>query len=431
MATGTDYWPSASNNPYTGAFTVGGDPDPYYLALMSQYAQPMQDYRTQDPQDLGLPSYLNYPLTSVLNNTSVSKIPGALGMKPDGSDSPVAAAMAQPDPSADPAQDPAVDPSTQGGYGNLPPQLQALFQNQAQNPNRAMSDSLIASGSAMLGQKDLASGMSAGGKAFLDTYNGTVQNQMDLNTPKVTTPADGAFTMSQLPGQNPSLKANPGVQDFLMGKIKQQAQAQIVKAILTQQMRAQTQQEQQTREKGYDANSGAVQAHNTLQAMRDAMDVVKDDDGSLSRQFQANYPTTGALPAFAETSAKNAILKRVMVDQELLQGSVQKGAITKSQAESYKSDIPAVTDSNAKWRLWLTRNMPLMEAIETKNQALVNAGAAAGAPGLKATATPPAAPAASGGGSVPTLGAGDASAYQNLPSGAYFRDPTGTLRRKP
>jgi hypothetical protein len=339
---------------------------------------------------------------------------------PQGTSSPLP--DASPVAQATQAQDQGTDPSAQA-LSQLPPSaIQQLLTKQATDPNYAFNNALIAAGAGILGGKNLADGLSQGVSAFGGTLNSTLNQQREQNTPKVVPLADGAFTMVQLPGGQPQVMANKDVAGFLMGQKVLQGNIGLQKVILQNQLKQTGQQQQQTRQQGYEANTSLVQARNTLQAMDDALKVVGSDDDSWSRQAAANWPTlSGALPGTADLSAKNAILARVKVDQELLQGAVQKGAVTKSQAETYASDVPKVTDSNAKWREWITRNRPLMANIEARSQELVNAGANAGAPGLQAQVAAP------GNGGAKINSKAD---YDALPSGAFYTAPDGSMRRK-
>jgi hypothetical protein len=313
----------------------------------------------------------------------------------------------------------ASDPSNP--YGDIDPRLIAAWKNQAQNPNNAMNNSLIAAGSAMLGGKDFQAGTAAAGNAFNDTFDKTLTTQRDLNTPKVVPMADGAFSMVQIPGQQPQVVRNDQVAGFLQGQKVLQGQIEMNKAFAVQQMRQDGQDRQQTRAQGYTANAGAIQGTNMLKNMDDAYQAVKGDDDSTSRQFAAQFP--GIAGTFApDAAAKNKILANVMVDKQLLQGSVQKGAITNQEASAFASDVPKATDSNALWRQWLERNRPIMERIQQSQQNLVNAGAAAGAPGLTAS-TP--------GNSTGPVSINSKADFDALPSGATFKAPDGTLRRKP
>jgi hypothetical protein len=314
----------------------------------------------------------------------------------------------------------ASDPSNP--YGDIDPRLIAAWKNQAQNPNNAMNNSLIAAGSAMLGGKDFQAGTAAAGNAFNDTFDKTLTTQRDLNTPKVTPMADGAFSMVQLPGQQPQVVRNDQVAGFLQGQKVLQGQIELNKAYGVQQMKQQGQDNQQARAQGYENNAKLLQTNNMLQNMDDAYKVVANDDDSGARQLAAKFPgMAGALGV--DGAAKNKILANVSVDKQLVQGALQKGAITNQEASAFTSDVPSATDANSVWRAWIERNKPIMQKIQASQQNIVNAGANAGAPGLTAST-----PASSSTGPVSINSKAD---FDALPSGATFKAPDGTLRRKP
>lgn len=351
----------------------------------------------------GLLSYLGNP---VLNGSQ---------------DTPISNAMAPQAPTTTMGQATAAqDPSNP--YGDIDPRMVAMWKNQAQNPNNALSNSLIAAGSAILGGKDFQSGLAAGGNAFNDTFDKTLTTQRDLNTPKVVPMADGAFSMVQLPGQQPQVVRNDQVAGFLQGQKILQGQIELNKAYGVQQMKQQGQDNQQARAQGYENNAKLLQTNNMLQNMDDAYKVVANDDDSGARQLAAKFPgMAGALGV--DGAAKNKILANVSVDKQLVQGALQKGAITNQEASAFTSDVPSATDANSVWRAWIERNKPIMQKIQASQQNIVNAGANAGAPGLTAST-----PASSSTGPVSINSKAD---FDALPSGATFKAPDGTLRRKP
>ncbi|GJH23806.1 hypothetical protein [Caballeronia novacaledonica] len=209
------------SNSYPFGMPSGIDPnDDGSHSLPAYLGQALQFYGTNNSSPL--PSYLSHPLNNqpgqsmfgggaALGQTAVSQ-----AMDPQPVDTPMSQAMA-PQPLT-----PTAISNAMATPAPLTP-IQAAFQNQATNPNMATANGMIAAGSALLGGKNLQEGLANAGTAFSNTFDQTLNQQRDLNTPRVTPlSADGAFSMVQLPGQAPQVVSNDQVQNFMLGKLQAQ-----------------------------------------------------------------------------------------------------------------------------------------------------------------------------------------------------------------
>lgn len=397
--------------------------------LPAYLGQAMQFYGTDNSSPL--PSYLSYPL----NNQEGQPMFGGGAQVPQ---TPIAQAMQPPQPTNTPvsqAMAPSA-PSTPLGQA-MNPQLAAMLQHQAQDPNMSMSNGLIAAGSAMLGGKNLQDGMSAAGTAFNNSFDGTLNQQRDLNTPKVVPLADGAFSMVQMPGGQPQVMPNSQVQQFMLGKMQQQAQIAAGKVQLQANLKAQGQQEQDDRTNARENQTKLVTTDNAIAANQRALAAAQDQATNSPNMSRI----AGALPGVAQTfgwddAQGNLKIQRATVDGALVQDALKKGAITDQQAGFLNSDVPAPTADRATVVIpWLKQQGEILQKIRdfqasqvtkanpTPPQGFATSGTSNIGGGSQASPT--------GNGSYQPAAVTDAASYAALPSGTVFKAPDGTIRRKP
>jgi hypothetical protein len=399
-------------------------------SLPAYLGQALQFYGTNKSTDL--PYYLSYPMN---NQAGQSMFGGGAPMQ-----SPVAQAMAPQDAPQTPvaqAMDPqpADTPMTQAmGYPNSEA-IQSMFAKQATDPNLSMNNGLIAAGSAMMGGKNLQEGMANAGKAWSDTYDSTLNNQRELNTPKSTAVADGAFMQTQLPGQAATMQANPQVQQFLFGKAQQQAQIKQAQLLYAANLKQQGEQAKDDRANSKEFGAKLTTTDNALQATQRALDVAT---------AQANDPTAfprlaAAFPQFAQfmgsdSAMGNLQIMRAHIDSALVQDAQKKGAITDAQAGFLNSDIPSPTADRQKVIIpYLKQQMEILGKIRdfqatqygksnpTPSQGFATSG----------TSNVPTGPQSTGSGSYQPPAVTDAQSFAALPSGTVFKAPDGSIRRKP
>jgi hypothetical protein len=399
-------------------------------SLPAYLGQALQFYGTDKSTDL--PYYLSYPMN---NQAGQSMFGGGAPMQ-----SPVAQAMApQQAPQTPVAQamapQPADTPMTQAmGYPNSEA-IQAMFAKQATDPNLSMNNGLIAAGSAMMGGKNLQEGMANAGKAWNDTYDSTLNGQRELNTPKSTPVADGAFMQSQLPGQAATMSANPQVQQFLLGKVQMQAQIKQQAALAAANYAQQRDQAKDDRANSKQYGNALVQTETAMQANDRALAVaeMQAKDPSAWPRMAAMFPQI-AQAMGSDSAAGNLVIQRAHIDAALVQDMQKKGALTNDQMNFLNADIPSPTADREKVIIpFLRQQKAILEEVHKFQSDQYN----------KANPTPTQGFATSGTSKVPTgtqgTGSGsyqppavtDAQSFAALPSGTVFKAPDGSIRRKP
>lgn len=379
------------------------------------------------------------------------------GQSPVPAPTPVAQAM---DPSQQVPQTPvaqAMDPSQPGaatpisqamtGYPDAGA-IQAMFARQATDPNLSMNNGLIAAGSAMLGGKNLQEGMANAGKAFNDSFDSTLDNQRALNTPKVTPVGqDGAFSMVQLPGQQPQIMPNGQVQDFIMGKVKAQ------KTYELQNKMAENTMEQQRAAAKLDQTNGnaAIPVLTNLQQSAAGMDAARnltetlktDSDRSRNLKIYSALPAQGQRIAAATTMGQAAAdfntLNNAKIDGAKMEVAGLNGSLSNDEWNRAVGSVPSPSDSPSVWDAYYERANPILKSRMDFYTGVVKRGSEAanrpvnpyGSNGRQDLGVPqaPAAPQA-----APSTGKPQAvssqSQYNALPSGSYYTAPDGSLRRK-
>lgn len=128
-------------------------------------------------------------------------------------DTPLGQAMAPQAPATPLGQ--AMDPS---GAPQQPPQApqQPSFMDRlnGRQDSNSIYDGLINGGAAMIGAKNLKEGLAANITGFNDGYDAKTTKDREINTPKVTPLADGAFSSVQYPGKAPVIMRNDQVADY-------------------------------------------------------------------------------------------------------------------------------------------------------------------------------------------------------------------------
>jgi hypothetical protein len=272
----------------------------------------------------------------------------------------------------------------------VPPQLQAALNNQAQNPNYALGQGLLSAGSAMLQGKTFGQGMGAAGDAFGNAYNNTLNNQRDLNTPKVTPLGDGAFSMVQMPGQQPQVVANGDVQNYVMGKTV--LAAQIAQARQTAQKNGQIQ-----------VNAAKMDQTNATNAATSLMNLQQSGQGLQQAQAltnalkadpdrQRNLQIYSALPAvgqrLAASGATGQDMARAASDYNTLNNagldatkfelSGLTGSMTTESFNKALGATPSPSDAPSVWDTYYQRAGQLLQDRTNFYQGVYNRGVNAG-----------------------------------------------------
>lgn len=411
-----------TNDSFSFDMPPGIDPrDDGSHSLPTYLGQALQYYGTGNSSPL--PSFLSYPLNnqpgqSMFGGGAPLQSPMEEAMNPPRVRTPISDAM-NPPPSDTPIS-----------------RAMKMFEIQATDPNQSMANGMIAAGSALMGGRDLKDGLAAAGPAFSNTFDATLNQQRDLNTPKVTPIADGAFTMVQLPGQQAQVIPNGQVAGFLQGQKVLAGQLAMQKEIATVNLQAQRDQAKDDRKNADEYQAKLTQTDTALAANQRALDAARgqaQNSPNMSR-------IAGAVPGIAQTlgwddAAPNLVIQRAHIDAALVQDALKKGAITDEQAGFLNSDIPSASADREKVTIpWLEQQQEILQKVRNFQASQVGKanptapqGFATG--GTSNTGSMPRGQ-STGSGSYQPVAVSDKASYDALPSGTVFKAPDGSIRRK-
>jgi hypothetical protein len=423
-------------------------------SLPAILGQALQYYGTDNSSPL--PSYLSYPMN---NQPGQSMFGGGAPMgftMPD--QSPVSQAMQDPAPAQTPVSQALSGPqwSPSPVYNAMNPNaIQSMFDNQAMNPTLSRDNGLIAAGSALMGGKNLQEGMANAGKAFNDTFDSTLDQQRQLNTPRVTPLGqDGAFSMVQLPGQPPQIMANQDVQDYVMGKVKAQKQYELQNKFAEntmEQQRAAAKLDQTQGQQALPVLTNLQQSQAGIEAARNLTEALKTDDArARNLKIYSALPPSGQRIAAATTMGQAAAdyntLNNAKIDGAKMEVAGLNGSLSNDEWTRAVGSVPSPSDSPSVWDAYYERANPILKSRTDFYTGIVKRGQEAanrqinpygpndrqslGTPAVPTA--PPATPAraSTGTGNQPVQVASFAEASK-LPSGTIFIDPNGKTRKVP
>ncbi|SAL50865.1 hypothetical protein AWB73_05296 [Caballeronia turbans] len=450
-----------NNDGYSFDMPPGIDPrDDGSHSLPAYLGQALQFYGTD--KSTPLPSYLSYPLNnqpgqSMFGGGAPLQTPMQQAMAPQTPDTAISQAMA-PQRAAPTAISNAMAPAP------LTP-IQAAFQNQATNPDLAKANALIAAGSALMGGKDLQQGLANAGTAFSNTFDQTLNQQRDLNTPRVAPLGqDGAFSMVQMPGQQPQVVSNDQVQNYVLGKARAQKAFELQNDIAKQtmeQQRAAAKLDQTNSQQAVPVLTNLQSSQAGLNAAQAVTDALKSDsDRSLAlKAYSALKPTlqrlaaASGVPAMAQAASDYNTLNNARIDGAKMEVSGLNGSLSNDEWTRAVGAVPHPSDSPEVWDSYYERANPLLTSRvgfysdvvkrgqEAANRALnpygpndrPNLGAPQVPQAVQAHRAPQGSQAAqsSGSGSYQPVTVASFADANRLPSGTVFQAPDGSLRKKP
>lgn len=331
-------------------------------------------------------------------------------------------------------------------FSSLSPAMQAAFNNQSSNPNYSLGMGALAAakgfGSAPMGNVAQSIGNAAGN--FGEAYNSALTQQQSLNTPKVTPLSDGAFSMVQMPGQQPQVVANGQVQDFVRSKMAAQFGYDMAK-----QDRAKSDQIA-VQSAGIDAKQG-VAAQQNLQTLTQSAQGLQQVQ-QLNEQLKADPARLTALQVYAKLPPAAQRLAVMSGNQASIQAQSDlqvrsNAAIDGSKIEltglnggsddalkKASSAVPPADADPANWDQYLSRTTPLIQERVGFYNDVVNRGQGAGnrtINGASANTGRPVVPntlGGQGGSSIPRVT--DAASYNAIPPGGYYMTPQGQYKQK-
>lgn len=348
---------------------------------------------------------------------------------------PMSQAMAPQQPQA---------PQTPMGQAMSPQSpIQQQFQNNATNPNLALGQGLMAAGGGMLSGKNFMDGMGQASSNFGPAYQNTMNMQRELNTPKVTPLADGAFSMVQMPGQQPTTVANGDVQNFIRSKMAAQFAYDTFKQNQVKQGQIQVQ------AAALDGKQG-VAAQQNLQTLAQSQQGIQQAQ-ALNEQLKQDPDRLTALQTFAKMPAKlqalavmsgNPTMVRAQTDLQTRSNAALDGSKIELTGLNGGSDdalkkasgaVPPPDADPANWDSYIGRVSPLLQERTQFYGDVVNRGLSAGnstANVLGGNGRPVISNPLAGTGQAPVR-VSSAADYANVPPGGQFVDPQGNVRTKP
>ncbi|USU15360.1 hypothetical protein [Paraburkholderia fungorum] len=394
-------------------------------------------YSGMAPQGAGVTAQPSTPLQAAM----ATGMQGA-GAPQSSNQPPIAQAMANPDGTTTPT--PMQAAMAQAPQAPLSA-IQQMFQNQTTNPNLALSNGLIGAGSAMLQGKNFMQGMGAAGDAFNNGFDGTLDQQRQLNTPKVTPLPDGTFSIVQMPGQQPQVISNAQVQDFVMGKMKAQVSYDMMKQTAAKNDQIQVNAAKTDQTQGVAAQTALINLQQSQQGLQQAQattEALKQDPArSLALKTYAALPAVAQRIAAASGFGKTTqaardynTLNNAALDATKFEVSGINGSLSNDEFNKAAGAIPKPSDDPAVWDEYYGRVTPLLSGRQQFYTDIAQRGLSAGNRsvnpsgdnGRPVVAAPQAS--APSGASVPTVT--DAASYAAIPPGGYYRTPDGGYRHK-
>ncbi len=329
--------------------------------------------------------------------------------------------------------------------------IQQQFQNQATNPNLATGMGALMAGGAMLSGKTFGEGMGNAAQAFGQGYQNTLNMQRDLNTPKVIPLADGAFSMVQMPGQQPQVVPNGQVQDFVMGKMKAQVGYDMMKQTAAKNDQIQVNAAKTDQTQGVAATNSLLTLQQSAQGLNGAQALNQQLKADPSRM--SNLKWFSVAPATLQTAAAKGMLgqgyQQAATDAQTLNnaaidaGKFELSGVTGSMSDDQWNKaigaVPKAGDAPEVWDNYFGRASNLLNSRVGFYQQLaqrgqdagnrsVNPAGSNGRPDIQVPGTPSSGVSNTGSASPPKVAS--AADYNALPKGAVFVDPNGVTRTK-
>lgn len=310
-------------------------------------AQAMQFYGTD--KNSALPTDLSYPM----NNQPGQGIFGG-GAQFDMPQTPMTQAMGPQAPQGAIGQ--AMAPPS---YYNAPQQPLAP---QGRKDLNSIYDGLIAGGSAMLGAKNMKEGLAANGSAFNTAYDARTDKDRELNQPKVTPLADGAFSLLQFSNGTQKVVKNGDVAQYLTQKTADAATVAMQKVMFQGQVTNAIANDKENRKQADDANQALQGTGALMDSYQKAYDIV-------SKQGRGAQ-VAGAIPGIAgvvggDTAAQNKFLSGLQVDTRLAESAKLKGAISNEEQKMLAEPVPSLTDDRETvWKPWLETRMAALKKVQ-------------------------------------------------------------------
>jgi hypothetical protein len=293
---------------------------------------------------------------------------------------------------------------------------------QARGDKNSIYDGLINGGAALLGAKNLKEGLADGVTGFNNAYDAKTDKDRELNQPKVTPLADGAFSLLQFANGTQKVVKNADVAQFLNQQKLDATTAAIMKLQASAGFQQQGKVDTENRAKADKAKAG-------LDSINEA--ITKFDAAGPAIERYGNAHRAAAATGSIGGAIAGAIDPQVAIDNQQIgelnvQGILEHikqlpGSASDKDVALLSQNVPAKGADPAVVKDWYARNKEALHRVAQKySDQVVNAQGGATQPTAPAPATASTAPAIN-----------SQADYAALPSGSLFRAPDGSTRRKP
>lgn len=241
----------------------------------------------------------------------------------------------------------------------------------------------------------LANALLAGGSRNpAETITKLQASDAEINRPKVTPLADGAFSQIAFPNGTTKIVRNDQVADFLKSQGESKFQQGLEKIILGGRVQSQLADVKGDIKTAQDATTGLQETTSLKNRYKAAMDIVAPvklnpdgspmvgQDGLPVREARPLSERAAALPGVkplaeffgAKGAADNLALQEITVDETLLKTANTKGAISNQEMDLFKSPMPKPWADPELWMAQATKRLQVLDKIEAFQQSQIAKG---------------------------------------------------------
>jgi hypothetical protein len=291
-----------------------------------------------------------------------------------------------------------------------------------QAPRKDMNsiyDGLINGGAALLGARNLKEGLGAGVQAFNQGYDDRTNKDRELNQPKVTPLADGAFTLLQFSNGTQKVVKNSEVAGYLNQQKIDAAKAKGDAIVLQAQVNSAVASGKKADEASLTHAGDEAQTAGNVKELRDLA-------GELGKTDTATGPIVGSLPK----GVRDVITPEGASLQDRAERVVQAGLrgvlgsqYTENEGKAFMARAynPRLSEAENARRLSQAAD-ELEQLAKDKAGAIEHLRSKGTLDGFKPNTS-------ASSGNAPAINS--QADYAALPSGSLFRAPDGSTRRKP
>ena len=236
--------------------------------------------------------------------------------------------------------------------------------------------------------------LAGGSRNPAETITKLQASDAEINRPKVTPLADGAFSQIAFPNGTTKIVRNDQVADFLKQQGESKFQQGLEKIILGGRVQSQLADVKGDLKTAQDASAGLQETTSLKNRYKNAMDIVAPvklnpdgtpalgEDGAPIRVPRPLTERAAALPGVkplaeffgAKGAADNLALQEITVDETLLKTANTKGAISNQEMDLFKSPMPKPWADPDLWVAQATKRLQVLDKIEKYQQGQIAKG---------------------------------------------------------